>query len=456
MGWIGRSIGQFGADVGTGRDIALDWRAREQDMRLKAAQQKLQELMLPLQLQELQARLREMTQPKPAGIVGTRGGGQAGVTFEPGKGYSMQELEAGGDPENVKAQIEKMKKDAPKEFQASIQSHIDAIDAGADPMKELAGAQKDLESSAVKSLPTGTTLNRLQARADEQYRNGDLGGYAETQNEIAALARAGKPATGATKIGLILRANAGDKEAQQALKSLYEFDAKEFMARGEGWARARAQYQFQPYVNEDGQIVALNGIEALEKQRGGQQLTPVSRISSRDANAFQQFSAESAPAIADVRKWAKALDNPSDQAIFAGILSTAGPAPPGGEVGWLRNVLGQAGRAHLSAEGKQYTQSVARLNETVGRLRSILGLQATESAMALTLGLVPGPATPDSSYVLGYEQNGQHLPGQLDRLEAMAGLAMGVPAMRGVVGGAGRTPPPGSKIITLHDFLEQK
>ena len=452
MGWLGRSLGQFGADVGTGHDIALDWKQREQDMRIKAAQQKLQEMMLPLQLQEIQARLAEMTQPKPAGLVGTHGGGQAGVTFQPGKGYSLQTLEEGADPAAVKSQIQKMVQGAPKEFQSSIQSHIDAIDAGADPMKELAAAQKDLEVSAAKAAPTGTTLNRLQARADEQLRSGDLAGYADTQKEITSLAKAGKPQN-PTYWNRVAAAQQGDPDAAAQLKM--DLDKQMALVKQRGMAFGQGRLFALQNTWEDGVPGVMTGFEVLQARNQGRNITIGGPLDAKTRIAYQQLYAEAGPALAAVESNLKAFDNPSDKAIFARVLANAGTPAAGEEESWFRNWSAQLLKSDsgLSADGRQVVPNIARLGETMGRFRGIAGLPATDSSMAVTMLLVPGPTTPDSSYARM----------QTNILRSMITQAGGIPAMRGQgqgtltnPTGTGGTPPPGSKIISLDDFLKGK
>ena len=75
-------------------------------MAFEAARQKIAALMGPLQLQELQQRLKQMQQPQQAGVVPLPGGGRGGVTFQDGM-YSIQPLVPGAPPEpkfpNLKA-----------------------------------------------------------------------------------------------------------------------------------------------------------------------------------------------------------------------------------------------------------------------------------------------------------------------------------------------------------------
>jgi hypothetical protein len=98
MSWLGRGIGDFGSQVGAGYDINQQWRQRSQQMAMEQARQKLADLMGPLQLQELQQRIKTMQQPQAAGIEKLPGGGIGGVTFKDGV-YSIQNLAPGAPPE---------------------------------------------------------------------------------------------------------------------------------------------------------------------------------------------------------------------------------------------------------------------------------------------------------------------------------------------------------------------
>jgi hypothetical protein len=100
FGGLGRSLGDFGSQVGQGQDIALDWRQRLQNLAIQQAKQKQDALMAPLLLQEVQTRLKQMQSPQNAGIVPTQGGGRGGVTFDPNTGtYRIQNLVPGAPPE---------------------------------------------------------------------------------------------------------------------------------------------------------------------------------------------------------------------------------------------------------------------------------------------------------------------------------------------------------------------
>lgn len=99
FGAFGRSIGDFGNQVGQGSDIAQAYRARQQQMAIEAARQKIASLMAPLQLQELQQLLRQMQQPQPAGIERGPNNALSGATWNPTTGkYELQPLAPGQAP----------------------------------------------------------------------------------------------------------------------------------------------------------------------------------------------------------------------------------------------------------------------------------------------------------------------------------------------------------------------
>jgi hypothetical protein len=100
MGWFGRGIGDFGSDVGRGYDINLDWRQRLNQMAIDNARQKLADLKGPLEVQEIQERLKQMRSPAPAGIEKGAGGEIEGVSWDPStSAYSIKELRPGAPPE---------------------------------------------------------------------------------------------------------------------------------------------------------------------------------------------------------------------------------------------------------------------------------------------------------------------------------------------------------------------
>jgi len=103
MGWLGRGIGDFGSQVGQGYDINLGWKERLQNMAMEQARQKLADLMGPLQLQEIQQRLKQMQDTQPAGIEKGATGALSGIKWNPTTHqYEIQQLATGGGPTATK------------------------------------------------------------------------------------------------------------------------------------------------------------------------------------------------------------------------------------------------------------------------------------------------------------------------------------------------------------------
>jgi len=435
MAWLARSIGQFGNDAGEAAGIVQDRRAKQQQMDFAKVKQQLDMLMLPLQIKEIQQRLQQGGQAQPAGTIGTRGGGTAGLTFDRNTGkYSEQQLEGGADPEAVKAKIAGMKTGVSKEFQSAIQSHIDAIDAGADPLKELSGAQKDLESNAIKATPGGTTLNRLQAKYHEQVSGGDVQGAEDTMKEIRDIQKSMKQST-PTMWGTIAGAQQGDPDAIARLKMYQQMQKELVEQRGLAFGQGRLYSLQNAWV--DGTPTVMTGFEVLQAKREGKDVTIGGALPAATRIAYQQLYAEAGPALKNVNADVKAFDNPTDRAIFARAMAGAGAAERGDEGTWFRNVFSQLAKDQLSPEGQKLAVDLARLGETMGRFRGVAGLQATDSAMAITMSLLPGPTTPNSAYARL----------QLDALTQMIQQAGGIPAMRNQGQGDVTNPTPTQPII---------
>jgi hypothetical protein len=149
LGWLLRGLGDFGAQTGEATQLNEDFAAKQQEMKIQAARQKIAELMAPLQVQEVQARLRELQQPKNAGIIATPGGGTSGVTYRDGK-FSQQPLVAGADPKAIKAQIAAMAAKAPPQYQGALEAIGLSIDSGEDPLKALDKANTLMGQAAGK------------------------------------------------------------------------------------------------------------------------------------------------------------------------------------------------------------------------------------------------------------------------------------------------------------------
>ena len=195
-------------------------------------------------------------------------------------------------------------------------------------------------------------------------------------------------------------------------------------------------YQIGAYMDPNTQqLVPLSNFDAIEAIRNGRNLIPAGRLPAGMAVSVQQLVSEATPAIREASRYLKAYDNVGDRAIFAKVLANNPAAATGQENTWLNTVLTQAATGQLSPEGRALLVRLNRLNESVGRLRGVLGLPATERMVAMTLSLVPGPTTPDSAMARDI----------MDQLQAVVTNAVGIPMLQGI-GGDGKPP---SKVITV-------
>jgi hypothetical protein len=134
MSWLGLGLGQFGSDLGVSKDIALDWRARQQQLQRQAWDQKMQEILGPLRVQQIKEELRQSALPQYKGQVDLPGGGTGAMMYDPTKGtVSAPPVVPGMSKEVAKAQVANLAAQAPKEFQGAISALTGQIDAGFDP-----------------------------------------------------------------------------------------------------------------------------------------------------------------------------------------------------------------------------------------------------------------------------------------------------------------------------------
>jgi hypothetical protein len=93
MSWLGIGLGDAGSQVGQGYGLGQDWRQRQQQAAFENARQKLEAILGPLRLQQLQNQIKQAGLPQYQGMVPTSGGGMGAVMIDPDKGSpSVQEL----------------------------------------------------------------------------------------------------------------------------------------------------------------------------------------------------------------------------------------------------------------------------------------------------------------------------------------------------------------------------
>lgn len=289
---------------------------------------------------------------------------------------------------------------------------------------------QDLKNKGIAAKPQDPIKQAL-ADAKTASDAGDQETFLKKINLAHQLASASKLPP-STEIGLITRANNGDQDAQKALDVLQQRRVDLVKARGAAMGQGRL-WSLRNYMDpETGETTSLTGFDFLNSQQQGKHYIPVGPLPQDKVIAVQQLQSEAAPALKQVRDALPAFDNASDRAIFARVMKSAGSPVRGDEAGWMGTIANQALKENLSPEGQKLAIAEGRLAETLGRMRGVLGLQATDSAMALTMRLMPGASTPNSAYAKN----------QLDTLDSMITKAVDIPAFTGKKAGtAGSTPP---------------
>lgn len=286
-------------------------------------------------------------------------------------------------------------------------------------------AKSDEQNKVPIDAGTATELNLPPALIGAKVAPKDLLSAAKTKTP--------------NEIELTTRALHGDADAKSVLDSLQTRRLELQKARGIAFGQGRL-WQLQSVINPDtGQQELRTGFDILNAQKQGVNFTPSGRMPAQMAVAVQQLQTEANPAIQGVRDNITAFDNGNDRAIFARVLRGAGNPQYGHEATWMGSVLNQALKEGLSPQGQKLAVRELRLAETMGRLRSVVGLPATDTAMALTLGLLPGASTPNSKYATD----------QLDQIQQMVTQAVSPPVLRGIKTIAPSTQGGGSNVDSL-------
>jgi hypothetical protein len=376
MGWLGRSIGAFGSQAGEGHDIALDWRAREQDMRMKAAKQKLDELLLPLQIQEIQARLRQMGMPKTE-RVGLPGGGTGVFSISPtGEPSDVKTLVPGEEPP-LKQRYESEKDPEKKKKLLQELGEESQATSKRSPMQE---AQEALMTALASGNPEA------------------IGAARKNLEQLASSSKAPPaPSQWNLRVKAITDQGPEGDVARAALKAQEDEQMKLVKARGLAFGQGRL-FALGDYIMGDGSIRPMTGFEALAARDRGEKITPTGKVNTNIVIGFQRLQSEAGPALKDVQDNLGTFDNASDRAIFARVLGGAGQPSYGSEASWLKNILDQVATDELSPEGQRFKASAARLADTMGLARASMALPATDAAMNLTMSLLPGKSTPSKAY----------------------------------------------------------
>jgi hypothetical protein len=214
------------------------------------------------------------------------------------------------------------------------------------------------------------------------------------------------------EIGLILKANAGDKEAAAAYQKLQE---GRIQVRSSS-VTMRPMNFYDPQLQRN---VTMSAAEAERRQKDGEMLIQAGAVPSTTLLQMQRAQNAIPNAVDEVSKNLKAWDNEGDKAIFARVLKDV---PHTGDTStWLGNVLDQTLNEKLSPEGQNAVISLRRLNESLGTLRAISGLPSTTGSMMATAALLPGGTTPDSKFAKK----------QLEQIKTLVQQETGVPFLGG-------------------------
>lgn len=297
-------------------------------------------------------------------------------------------------------------------------------------LKSMAPAQARLgaaELQAGAKLSTQDNVNRVLGEARDALAKGDVATYQAKLKEAGEMAAAKKPPVvknNETEWIARLINDPNDTKADAMLKKL-QSNRKEIMeARGISIGKGRL-YQLQSVYHPDtGETDLMTGFQYLEGKANGENLVPAGKVGQKDIEAVQQLRSEATPALKQVRSALSAFDNTSDRLLFARVMKSVGTPSAGNEHSWFQNVVDQVAKSGLSQKGQDLLIAEARMAETLGRMRGVLGLHATDSAMALTLKLMASYDTPNSKYA------GK----QIDTLEEMIKYATEIPAFTGKKG----------------------
>ncbi len=355
-----------------------------------------------------------------------------GMQQEANKNQAQLEAEQAGT-EQKKVQTERMKSSTMITMPSGAQVMVPNDQLG-NVLKSMAPAQAREEAAKITAgakTETQEAVNRVLNQATDALAKGDTAGYQRLIKQAGDMAVAKKPiAVKNNESEWIARLthDPSDKEAAQNLKTLQDRREELMEKRGLSMGKGRL-YQLRNYLNKDtGQTESLTGFQYLGDK---DKYTPIGQLSQDKVVAVQQLQSEAAPAIKQMGDSLGAFDNQADKLIFAKIMKGAGAPTMGDEHTWFNNVVNQAATSNLSQNGKDLMISEARMAETLGRMRGVLGLQATDSAMAITLGLMSGYNTPDSKYAKK----------QLQTIDDMINKAVEIPAF----GGRDKLPPRMSK-----------
>jgi hypothetical protein len=176
FGAFGRSVGDFGSQVGQGYDINLGWKERLQQMAFEQARQKQNDLMAPLLLQQLQQQIKQMGQPTYEGTAPLPGGGTGAITFDRNAGAAKVNplVPAYITPDAVGRQILNGRQTLSPNDQPYADSLLGELKMGVDPVKVMDKWQQFFAgaSKAQKQKPPVVDVNKGTVTLFDAFGNG--------------------------------------------------------------------------------------------------------------------------------------------------------------------------------------------------------------------------------------------------------------------------------------------
>lgn len=432
MGWVGRSLGDFGSQVGQGYDVNLGWRERLQQMALQNARQKLEDLKGPLELQELQQRIRQGGAPQFQGTVKTPGGGESAIIRDPEQGtITTKDILPGLKPQEADARIGQMIQEAPthqaKLLLTSIRQRLN--DPNADPAAILADAEKASE----KYLEAG----KPQKREVYNWNDGTVQTFDEEGNASDPV-----PIIVGGKVNPKLLEN--QKQVYESHQALAEdkFNKQLQLQTDRMKAYASTYAQMRGLVNQysvidknTGEAVMVNA-NTINGSPGrymagslGQQLKNREGIFDEIKYTAGQFDSS--------------LDGMTDHDFqtlprlqLAYVLKSRDPRSA------MSEFMGSEAASTLTPAQVDYVTGLAALSESAMSLRSIGGQgQGSDTLRNAITGMLPGPGTPSKSYA---RRQMDLFNGEVEALHRA--IPQGIRDSMGGISPAAVAPPPGAKV----------
>lgn len=426
MGWLGRGIGDFGSQVGQGYDINLGWKERLQNMALAQARQRLEELKQPLELQELQQRIRQAAAPQYMGTVKTPGGGESAIIREPQAGtITTKDILPGLKPEQADARIGAMIQTAPthqaKLLLSSIRERLN--DPNADPAAILADAEKANE----KYLEAG----KPQKKEDVDLTKGVITHYDEEGNATTY------PIFKGNKINPDLL-DAQREFVESAIQSntnkfnqQLELQKQRMEAYAATYAKMRGLVnQYSVIDRTTGEPVMVNA-NIINANPGRYMAASIGQQLKNRAGIFDEIGVTA-------KQFDSALAGMSDQdfktlprAELAMVLRSPDP-----KSAWDLFVQSEVAGSLTPAQ-QEYAIMLESLAESAMALRTIGGQgQGSDMLRGAIVSMLPGPATPTKSYARR----------QMEVFNTqVAALHRAIPSSESLGMGAGTTPTGGAE-----------